>query len=226
MRSILHLDLDSFFVSVEVLKNSALKGKPLIVGGTSNRGVVAACSYEARAFGVHSAMPIRMALRLCPQAIILRGDHDSYIKHSEQVTEIIDERAPLFEKSSIDEFYLDLTGMDKYFGCMKWSTELRQTIIKETGLPISFGLSINKIVSKVGTNEAKPNGTIEIPQGVERSFLAPLSTNKMPGIGKETYKRLSFMGVRTIKILSEIPIKLLEREFGESGKVCGNMPME
>ncbi|MGB3197813.1 MAG: DNA polymerase IV [Saprospiraceae bacterium] len=218
MRSILHLDLDSFFVSVEVLKNSALKGKPLIVGGTSNRGVVAACSYEARAFGVHSAMPIRMALRLCPQAIILRGDHDSYIKHSEQVTEIIDERAPLFEKSSIDEFYLDLTGMDKYFGCMKWSTELRQTIIKETGLPISFGLSINKIVSKVGTNEAKPNGTIEIPQGVERSFLAPLSTNKMPGIGKETYKRLSFMGVRTIKILSEIPIKLLEREFGESGK--------
>ncbi|MGB3130272.1 MAG: DNA polymerase IV [Saprospiraceae bacterium] len=218
MRSILHLDLDSFFVSVEVLKNSALKGKPLIVGGTSNRGVVSACSYEARAFGVHSAMPIKMALRLCPQAIILRGDYDSYIKHSQEVTDIIDEKAPLFEKSSIDEFYLDLTGMDKYFGCMKWSTELRQTIIKETGLPISFGLSVNKIVSKVGTNEAKPNGTIEIPQGVERSFLAPLSTNKMPGIGKETYKRLSFMGVRTIKVLSEIPVKLLEREFGESGK--------
>ncbi|HRI01015.1 MAG TPA: DNA polymerase IV [Saprospiraceae bacterium] len=218
MRSVLHLDLDSFFVSVEQLKNSSLKGKPLIVGGTSNRGVVAACSYEARAFGVHSAMPIRMAKRLCPQALILRGDYDSYIKYSQEVTDLIEERAPLFEKSSIDEFYCDLTGMDKYFGCMKWSTELRNSIIKETGLPISFGLSVNKIVSKVGTNEAKPNGTINIPTGTEKSFLAPLSTNKMPGIGKETYKRLSFMGVRTIKLLSEIPVRLLEREFGEHGQ--------
>ena len=218
MRSILHLDLDSFFVSVEVNKNSALKGKPLIVGGMSQRGVVAACSYEARAFGIHSAMPMKMALRLCPQAIVLRGDFDSYVYYSQMVTDIIDEEAPLFEKSSIDEFYLDLSGMDKYFGCMKWSLELRQRIIHETGLPISFGLSINKIVSKVGTNEAKPNGTLLVPNGEEKGFLAPLSTNKLPGIGKETYKRLSFMGVRTLKVLSEIPVKLLEREFGESGK--------
>jgi DNA polymerase-4 len=153
MRSILHLDLDSFFVSVEVNKNSALKGKPLIVGGMSQRGVVAACSYEARAFGIHSAMPMKMALRLCPQAIVLRGDFDSYVYYSQMVTDIIDEEAPLFEKSSIDEFYLDLSGMDKYFGCMKWSLELRQRIIHETGLPISFGLSINKIVSKVGMRQ-------------------------------------------------------------------------
>lgn len=217
-RSVLHLDLDSFFVSVEVLKNSALRGKPLIVGGMSNRGVVAACSYEARAFGVHSAMPMRMALRLCPQAIVLRGDFDSYIKHSQMVTDIIDGDAPLFEKASIDEFYLDLTGMDRYFGCMKWSQELRHKIIRETGLPISFGLSINKIVSKISTNEAKPNGVLHILNGQEREFLAPLSTNKMPGIGKETYKRLSFMGVRTIRVLSEIPVLLLRREFGESGQ--------
>lgn len=218
-RAILHLDLDSFFVSVECLKNSDLKGKPLIVGGTSNRGVVSACSYEARAFGVHSAMPMKMARRLCPQAIILRGDIDSYSKYSDLVTDVIEDRAPVFEKASIDEFYLDLSGMDRYFGCMKWSLELREKITKETGLPISFGLSINKIVSKIGTGEAKPNGVREIPYGSEKGFLAPLSTNKMPGIGKETYKRLSFMGVRTIKTLSEIPVPLLEREFGQTGRI-------
>lgn len=216
-RAILHMDLDSFFVSVECLKNTSLLGKPLIVGGTSSRGVVAACSYEARAFGVHSAMPIKMAKRLCPQAIILRGDMDSYSNYSNLVTDVITEEAPIFEKASIDEFYLDISGMDRYFGCMKWSRELRQRITKETGLPISFGLSINKLVSKVGTGEAKPNGVREIPSGTEKNFLAPLSTSKIPGIGKETYKKLSFMGVRTIKVLSEIPVKLLHRQFGESG---------
>ncbi|MBK9722974.1 MAG: DNA polymerase IV [Saprospiraceae bacterium] len=218
-RAILHMDLDAFFVSVECIKNSSLYGKPLIVGGYSSRGVVAACSYEARAFGVHSAMPMKMALRLCPQAIVLRGDMDSYTKYSGLVTDIIAEEAPLYEKASIDEFYLDLTGMDRYFGCMKWSSELRTKLIKETGLPISFGLSPNKLISKVGTGEAKPNGAIQILKGTERAFLSPLSTNKIPGIGKETYKRLSFMGVRTIRILSEIPVRLLQREFGnESGR--------
>lgn len=218
-RAILHMDLDAFFVSVECLKNSSLLGKPLIVGGYSNRGVVAACSYEARAFGIHSAMPMKMALRLCPQAQIIRGDMDSYSRYSALVTDIIAGQAPVFEKASIDEFYLDLTGMDRFFGCMKWSSELRRKLMRETGLPISFGLSPNKLVSKVGTGEAKPNGTIEIQSGNERQFLSPLSTAKIPGIGKETYKRLSFMGVRTIRILSEIPVRLLQREFGTaSGK--------
>lgn len=218
-RAILHMDLDSFFVSVECLKNDGLRGKPLIVGGYSSRGVVAACSYEARAFGVHSAMPMKMALRLCPQALVIKGDMDSYTQYSSMVTEIISEEAPLFEKASIDEFYLDLTGMDRYFGCMKWSVELRSKIIKETGLPISFGLSVNKLVSKVGTGEAKPNGTLQIESGREKTFLSPLSTSKIPGIGKETYKRLSFMGVRTIHTLSEIPVRLLQREFGpDSGR--------
>ena len=217
-RAILHMDLDSFFVSVECLKNSDFKGKPLIIGGSSNRGVVASCSYEARKFGVHSAMPVKMALRLCPQAIVLRGDMDSYSKYSKLVTEVIAEDAPVYEKASIDEFYLDLTGMDKYFGCFKWSIELREQIMKETGLPISFGLSVNKLVSKVGTGEAKPNGTKQVIRGEEKPFLFPLSVKKIPGIGKETYKKLSFMGVRKIKTLSEVPPKLLEREFGKSGR--------
>jgi DNA polymerase-4 len=217
-RAILHLDLDAFFVSVECLKNSAFKGKPLLIGGLSQRGVVASCSYEARRFGVHSAMPMKLALRLCPQAIVLRGDMDSYSKYSHVVTEIIDEEAPVFEKASIDEFYLDLSGMDRYFGCYRWSGELRQKVMGETGLPISFGLSVNKLVSKVGTGEAKPNGTRQILSGEERAFLAPLSTRKIPGLGKETYKKLSFMGVRTIRVLSEIPAELLEREFGKMGR--------
>lgn len=217
-RAILHLDLDSFFVSVECLKNSDFLGKPLLIGGTSNRGVVASCSYEARRFGVHSAMPMKMALRLCPQAIVLRGDMDSYSKYSGLVTDIIADSAPTYEKASIDEFYLDLTGMDKHFGCFKWSSELRDTIIRESGLPISFGLSVNKTVSKVGTGEAKPNGTKHIPGGMEKGFLAPLPVKKIPGVGEQTHKKLNFMGVRTIETLSQIPIRLLEREFGKPGR--------
>ena len=217
-RAILHMDLDSFFVSVEVLKNSTFAGRPLLIGGTSNRGVVASCSYEARRFGVHSAMPMKLALRLCPQAVVLRGDMDSYSKYSQLVTDVIASESPMYEKASIDEFYLDISGLDKYFGCYKWSLELRQKVIKETGLPISFGLSINKLVSKVGTNEAKPNGTKAVDRGTEKGFLAPLSVNKIPGVGNETHKRLSYMGVRTIDTLSSIPVRLLEREFGKPGR--------
>ena len=217
-RAVLHMDLDSFFVSVECLKNSDFLGKPLLIGGSSNRGVVASCSYEARKFGVHSAMPMKMALRLCPQAIVLRGDMDSYSKYSQLITDVVAEESPVYEKASIDEFYLDLSGMDKYFGCFKWSLELRKKIIKESGLPISFGLSINKLVSKVGTSEAKPNGTKAIDIGTEKVFLAPLRVNKIPGVGAETHKKLSFMGVRTIDTLSNIPVKLLEREFGKHGR--------
>jgi len=216
-RAILHRDLDTFFVSVECLKYSIFKGKPLLIGGTSSRGVVASCSYEARRFGVHAAMPMKMALRLCPQAIVLRGDMDSYSQYSRMVTDVIAEDAPVYEKASIDEFYLDLSGMDAHFGCFKWSKELRQNVTKQTGLPISFGLSVNKLVSKVGTGEAKPDGMKAIDKGKEKAFLSPLSVKKIPGIGKETYKKLSFMGVRKIKTLSEVPVRLLEREFGKTG---------
>lgn len=216
-RAIVHMDLDAFFVAVECLRNSELKGKPIIIGGKSQRGVVASCSYEARRFGVHSAMPMKMALRLCPQAIVLKGDMDAYSKYSRLVTEVIADDAPLFEKASIDEFYIDLSGMDRYFGCYNWTSELRQKIMRETGLPISFGLSINKLVSKIGTGEAKPNGAMKVPRGHEKPFLNPLSIRKIPGVGKVTYQQLSFMGVRKIQVLSEMPRTLLERSFGKSG---------
>ena len=217
-KAILHLDLDAFFVSVECLRNSKFKGLPLIIGGSGSRGVVSSCSYEARRFGVHSAMPVKMALRLCPDAIIIRGDMDAYSKYSKLVTEIIAEDAPTFEKSSIDEFYVDMTGLDKHFGCYKWSLELREKIIRESGLPISFGLSSNKLVSKVGAGEAKPNGAKKIDTGEEKSFLAPLPVRKIPGVGKETTRKLQYMGVKQVKTLSEVPVRLLEREFGKNGR--------
>jgi len=216
-RAILHLDMDAFFASVECLKDSSLKEKPLIIGGSSNRGVVASCNYIARKFGVHSAMPMYLALQRCPDAKVVRGDMDTYSKYSKMITEVIELEAPEFEKSSIDEFYLDLTGMDKYVGCWKWSNELKNKLVHEIGLPISFGLSINKLVSKVGAGESKPNGEIQIPQGKEKNFLAPLPVRKMPGIGKAQNQKLQLMGIKTIHTLSEIPPKLLQREFGKTG---------
>jgi DNA polymerase-4 len=216
-RSVLHLDLDAFFVAVEQLRNDALRGKPLIIGGSSNRGVVASCSYEARAFGVRSAMPMRQALQLCPDALVLRGDMETYSKYSGLVRAVIEDQAPLYEQASIDEFYLDLTGMDRYIGCWKWSGELRDRILRETGLPLSLGLSVNKTVSKVGTGEVKPNGVKLVEAGTEKAFLSPLPVGRIPFIGRETERRLSLMGVRTCGILSEIPPRLLQREFGKNG---------
>ncbi|BDD01059.1 DNA polymerase IV (plasmid) [Persicobacter psychrovividus] len=213
------MDLDSFFVSVERLRNSELNNIPLIIGGKSNRGVVASCSYEARQFGVKSAMPIRMAKMLCPHATILSGDMEQYSQHSRLVTEIIADHVPLFEKASIDEFYVDLTGMDRFYGCHQWAVELRQKVIKESGLPISFGLSVNKLIAKMGTNEGKPNGAIRVPVGHEKAFISPLSVRKIPMVGQKTYQTLSAMGVRTISTLQQIPRPLLEREFGRSGIV-------
>ncbi|XQP84389.1 MAG: DNA polymerase IV [Candidatus Pollutiaquabacter aromativorans] len=217
MRTIVHMDLDAFFVSVSRLEHPRLVGKPVIIGGTSDRGVVSACSYEARAFGVHSAMPIKLARRLCPDALIVRGDYERYAHYSDVVTEMIGENVPLYEKSSIDEFYLDLTGMDRFFGCYKWATELRQKITKETGLPISFGLSLNKTVSKVATNEAKPNGQLKIDFGTEKHFLAPLTVDKIPMVGEKTFQLLRSMGVREVRTLQEMPPRLLERVLGENG---------
>jgi len=216
-RQIVHMDLDTFFVSVERLHNSVLNGKPVIIGGMSDRGVVAGCSYEARKFGVHSAMPMKMARQLCSDAFFIRGDMDEYSKQSRIVTEIIAERAPVYEKASIDEHYLDLTGMDRFFGCLKWSKELRQTIIKETGLPISFGLSVNKTVSKIATGEAKPNGELEIVPTSVQPFLNPLSIKKIPMLGPKTYQLLRSMGVVNIETLSQIPIDMMQRVLGQNG---------
>ncbi|NNC70701.1 MAG: DNA polymerase IV [Flavobacteriaceae bacterium] len=216
-RAIVHMDLDTFFVSCERLLDSRLIGKPVLIGGTSDRGVVASCSYEARTFGIHSAMPMRMAKQLCPEAIILRGNSGVYTKFSKEVTEVIKESVPLYEKTSVDEFYIDLTGMDKFFGCHKLATELRQRIIKETGLPISFGLSINKTVSKVATGEAKPNNQIQIQSGTEKPFLAPLSVRKIPMVGEVTYKSLCDLGIRRIQTVQKMPLKLMHRVLGKNG---------
>jgi DNA polymerase-4 len=213
------MDLDTFFVSVERLQNSSLNGKPLLIGGTGDRSVVASCSYEARKFGVHSAMPMKLALRMCPDAIVMRGDYEQYSKYSHIVTDIIKEQVPLYEKTSIDEFYIDLTGMDRFFGCYTFASELRQKIIKESGLPISFGQSVNKTVSKVATGEAKPNGQLNIIHGTEKPFLGPLSIKKIPMVGDKTYHLLKNMGVQKIQTVQEMPVELMERLLGESGVV-------
>ncbi len=211
------MDLDTFFVSVERLVNSSLNGKPVIIGGTSDRGVVASCSYEARMFGVHSAMPMKVARILCPHAVYIRGDMEQYSKYSSLVTQVIAERAPVFEKASIDEHYIDITGMDKFFGSLKWTRELRQQIVKETGLPISFGLSVNKTVSKIATGEAKPHGEMNVPGEIVKPFLWPLSIKKMPMIGDKTFRSLRMMGIDTIGTLSLIPQEIMEKTFGKNG---------
>ena len=216
-RQIVHFDLDTFFVSCERLLDRRLKQLPVLIGGTSDRGVVAACSYETRQYGVHSGMPMKMARILCPDAIVIRGNSSVYTKFSEMVTDIIKEKSPLFEKSSIDEFYIDASGMDKFFGTYQWAKELREKIISETMLPISFGLSINKTVSKVGTTEAKPNNFINIPGGGEKGFLAPLSVKKIPMVGKQTYHLLRSMGIEKVKTVQEMPIELMESVMGKNG---------
>ena len=216
-RNIIHMDMDTFFVSVERLKNKNFEGKPLIIGGTSGRSVVASCSYETRRYGVSSGMPMKMALMLCPDATVIRGDMESYSKYSNMVTDIIAESAPVYEKASIDEHYLDITGMDRFFGCNKWSHELRHKIIKETGLPISLGLSVNKTVSKIATGEAKPNGELFIEGQQVPLFLAPLSIKKIPMVGDKTFAILKGMGIDKIETLRAVPPELMLRLLGENG---------
>jgi len=216
-RNIVHLDLDTFFVSVERLMDSSLVGKPVLIGGLSDRAVVASCSYEARQYGVHSAMPMKLARNLCDDAIIIRGDGEMYTKYSRMVTDIIAEEAPLYEKASIDEHYIDISGMDRFFGCMKWTHELRQKIMTHTGLPISYGLSVNKTVSKIATGEAKPNGELEVVKSRVIPFLSPLSIRKIPMIGDKTYHLLRSMGIQKIRTLQEMPVEMMEKVLGKNG---------
>jgi len=211
------MDLDTFFVSCERLLDSRLNGRPILIGGTSDRGVVASCSYEARKFGVHSAMPMRMAQQRCPEAIVIKGNSGTYSKYSRMVTEIIKEASPVFEKTSIDEFYMDFTGMDRFHGVLSYASELRKRVLTETGLPISFGLSPNKTVSKIATGEAKPNNQIEVLSGTEKGFLAPLSVRKIPMVGLKTYQSLCSLGIRKIQALQEMPVELMERAMGQNG---------
>jgi len=217
-RAIAHMDLDTFFVSCERLKNSGLEKLPVIIGG-GDRGVVASCSYEARHFGVRSAMPLKMALRLCPEAKVIKGDMEYYSNMSHLVTEVIQEKAPLLEKASIDEFYLDLSGMDQFFGCFQWANGIVDAVIENTGLPISFALSTNKTVSKIGTGESKPIGRSEIKEKEIQNFLNPLSIRKIPMVGPETFNLFSRLGVKTIQTLSEMPVEVLQQLIGKNGEV-------
>jgi DNA polymerase IV len=216
-RSILHLDLDTFFVSCERLYDSRLMGKPILIGGVTDRGVVASCSYEARKYGIHSAMPMKLAKQLCPEAIQIKGNTATYTKKSEEVTAIVKEEVPLYEKTSIDEFYADLTGMDRFFNSYKIASALRKKITQETGLPISFGLSENKTVSKVATGEAKPDNQLKVDYGFEKMFLAPLSVKKIPMIGDKTYQTLCSLGIKKVKTIQEMPVELMEKVFGKNG---------
>ncbi len=215
-RIIAHFDLDSFFASVEVLNDPSLNGKPVIVGG-KERGVVAACNYEARKYGIHSAMPSKKAQLLCPHAIFIKGHYTEYSRYSRWVTQIIAAKAPLFEKASVDEFYLDLTGMGKFFDPLQWTIDLRKEIIRETGLPLSFGLASNKLLAKIATNKAKPNGYLQIPFGKEKEFLAPLSVSEIPGVGEQTKLVLHSLGIFTINEICKTGKSLLEEKLGKWG---------
>lgn len=215
---IAHFDLDSFFVSVEILKNPSLKGKAVIVGGQNERGIVTTCTYEARKFGVHSAMPMKTAVRLCPQAIVIPGTYSEYSKYSHWVTDIIASKAPLFEKASIDEFYVDLHGMDKFFDPLKWTIELRKLITDETGLPISFGIGKNKMVAKMATNEAKPNGFLQVPAGKEKEFLGPLEVSKIPGVGEQSNAILNYHKIKFIRDVQNSSVEDLEKLLGKWGR--------
>ncbi|MCD9856781.1 DNA polymerase IV [Epilithonimonas sp. JDS] len=217
-RAIAHMDLDTFFVSCERLRNSELEKKPVIIGG-GDRGVVASCSYEARYFGVRSAMPIKMAMRLCPEAKVIKGDMEHYSNMSHLVTEVIQEKVPVLEKASIDEFYLDLSGMDRFYGCYQWTKEIADAVQKNSGLPISFALSNNKTVSKIGTGESKPTGRFEVKKSNIQNFLDPLSIKKIPMVGPETFNLFSRLGVKTIKTLSEMPVDVLQQLIGKNGSV-------
>ena len=217
-KNIIHMDLDAFFVSVERLREPKLNGIPLLIGGSSNRGVVASCSYEARKFGIHSAMPMKMAKRLCPHATVIGGDSEQYSKYSNLVTDVIAEQVPLYEKSSIDEFYIDLSGMERFHNSYLLAQKIKKDIKKESGLDISFGHSINKTVSKVATNESKPNGFCKVEQGSERYFLSPLTINKIPQVGAKTYHTLRSMGVIKVQTLQQMPVNLIENVLGKNGR--------
>lgn len=211
------MDLDTFFISCERLRDSRLDNIPLLVGGKNGRGVVASCSYEARYYGIRSAMPMRHALRLCPHAKVIKGDMDFYTRKSKEVTEIVEERAPVMEKASIDEFYVDMTGMERFFGSLKWTREMVQKINHESGLPISFGLSVNKCVAKMATSEGKPLGKLDIEPDQVQSFLNPLSVRKIPSVGNTTYEELSRIGIRLIQNMVDTPQEFMQSMFGKNG---------
>lgn len=220
LRQILHVDMDAFFVSVEELADPSLKGKAVVVGADPDgRGVVAAASYEARKFGVHSAMPIGRAKKLCPNAIFLRGHHKKYRESSQKIYEVFQEFTPVIEMVSIDEAYLDLTGSERLHGGMlKAADQLIQTVKNRTGLNCSVGASTSHLVSKIASDQAKPHGLLYVLPGCEAAFLSPLPVRRMPGIGKVTEPELLSLGIATIGDLQAYGAERLKERFGKYGE--------
>ena len=220
MRTIFHLDLDAFFVSVERILDPSLEGKPVIVGGDpqSGRGVVAACSYEARKYGLHSAMPIRTAYKLCPHGIYLHGHFNEYVRYSHAVKNILSGYAPLLEQASIDEFYLDFSGCQKIYGSMiQFATKLQHEIWEKLSLPCSIGIGSNKTIAKIGSDCFKPKGITYIMPGFEKEFLAPMPIETIPGVGKVTKRELNSKGIYRISDITNLPQDYFAAAFGKYG---------
>ena len=217
LRTYFHVDMDAFFVSVEELYDPSLKGKPVVVGGRADqRGVVAAASYAARKFGVHSAMPLREAARLCPHAVFLEGHPERYRESSAAVRRVLLQFTPAVEMASIDEAYLDMTGTERLHGpAMKAADLLHQTMKRETRLNCSVGIACSRVVAKVASDQAKPNGVLQVLPGLEASFLAPLEVRRLPGVGKVTEERLHARGVRTLGDLARLTEAALGAKIGD-----------
>ena len=219
MRTVFHVDMDAFFVSVEELFDPSLKGKPVVVGGRPNeRGVVAAASYEARKFGVHSALPLRTAYRLCPQAVFVDGHPERYREYSGKIHEVLKLFSPQVEMASIDEAYLDMTGTERLLGPpLRAAHALHQTMQKATQLNCSIGIAATRLVAKVASDLAKPNGVLWVIPGQEARFLAPLHVRKIPGVGKVMEKSLHDLGISTVGDLARLEATFLEERFGKWG---------
>jgi len=229
MHTIFHLDLDAFFVEVERILNPSLKGKPVIVGGNPKygRGVVAACSYEARIYGLHSAMPIRTAYRLCPHGIYINGTHGEYSRFSRAVKKILEQYAPLVEQASIDEFYIDFTGCQNVYGSLfAFASLIQKEIWKKLSLPCSIGIGTNKTIAKIGSDCMKPCGITYILPGMEKEFLAPMPVETIPGVGKVTLKDFHSKGIYRIGDITRLPLDYFSAAYGKYGidlyrKACG-----
>lgn len=219
MKLIFHVDMDAFFVSVEEIFDPSLKGRPVVVGGKSDqRGVVSAASYAARKFGVHSAMPLRTAGKLCPHAIFVEGHPERYREYSGKVYAVLQHFSPLVEMASVDEAYVDMSGTERLFGPpLRAAHSLHETMKTETGLNCSIGIATSKLVAKIASDQAKPNGVLSVMPGVEARFLAPLEVRRIPGVGKVTEKNLHAIGIRRIGDLAALDEADLEARFGKWG---------
>jgi DNA polymerase-4 len=219
-RRIMHVDLDAFFVSVEQVLNPELQGKPVVVGGRPDRrGVVAAASYEARAFGLHSGMPLATAVRLCPQAVFIEGSFPRYRDASKKFMAILADFSPFLEPMGLDEAYLDVTGFESLHGSIyRMALSIKQRVRKELGLAASIGIASCKVIAKVASELSKPDGLLEVPPGEEQTFLAPLPIERLPGIGKKTEQKLKGLGIKTLGQLSQMPPETLKSHFGAFGE--------